>query len=209
MRNGKAKIAIASAAVLGFIVISYFFFDIPITFFCKRLDRRVTDFFGIVTEFGISTWYLAGSLGFFLLFTFVRRQKLYAYRALFLFASIAASGVINNIIKVIIGRYRPEMLFEKGLYGLTFFKYADGLTSFPSGHTATVFSLALALSILFPRSRVFLFCFALVVGASRVIITSHYLSDVVAGAYVGIISVFLLRQAFPFLERKTSSLFKF
>jgi membrane-associated phospholipid phosphatase len=208
MRSGKAKIAISSAGVLGFVVISYFFFDVPITLFCKGLDRSVTDFFGLITEFGISTWYLVGSFGIFLIFSFVRPQKLYAHRALFLFASIAVSGIVANIIKVIIGRYRPEMLFEKGLYGFNFFNYAHGLTSFPSGHTATTFSLAFALSIFFPRYRTLLFCFALAVGASRVIITSHYLSDVVGGAYVGMISVFLLRQAFSLLERKVSSGFK-
>jgi membrane-associated phospholipid phosphatase len=34
--------------------------------------------------------------------------------------------------------------------------------------------------------------FATVVGLSRIIVGAHYLSDVMAGAYVGIMTVFLL-----------------
>ena len=199
MRSIKVKIAISFAPMLGFVVISYFFFDVPVALLCKGLDKGITDFFGIITEFGISTWYLVGSFGLFLIFSFVHRQKMYASRALFLFVSIAVSGIIANIIKVILGRYRPEMLFEKGLYGLNFlnfsiFNFSHELTSFPSGHTATTFSLAWTLSLFFPRARILLICFAFLVGASRVIITSHYLSDAVGGAYVGVMCVLLLKE---------------
>jgi membrane-associated phospholipid phosphatase len=209
MRSAKAKIAVSLGAVLGFVVVSYFFLDVPIALLCKRLDRGVTDFFGIITEFGISTWYLIGSFGLFLIFSFVHRQKMYASRALFLFASIAVSGIIANIIKVILGRYRPEMLFEKGLYGLnffnfSFFNFSHGFTSFPSGHTATTFSLAWTLSLFFPRARILLICFAFLVGASRVIITSHYLSDAVGGAYVGVMSVLFLKEFICSPEQKFS-----
>ncbi|MGD0623906.1 MAG: phosphatase PAP2 family protein [Thermodesulfobacteriota bacterium] len=204
MRSAKAKIAVSLGAVLGFVVVSYFFLDVPIALLCKRLDRGVTDFFGIITEFGISTWYLIGSFGLFLIFSFVHRQKMYASRALFLFASIAVSGIIANIIKVILGRYRPEMFFEKGLYGLNFFNFSHGFTSFPSGHTATTFSLAWTLSLFFPRARILLICFAFLVGASRVIITSHYLSDAVGGAYVGVMSVLFLKEFICSPEQKFS-----
>jgi len=209
MRIANAKMAGSFVALLLLIVLSYFFLDIPVALYCKRLDRNITDFFGIVTEFGISTWYLVGSFALFLFFRFFRRRPVYAHRALFLFTSIAVSGIIANIIKVIIGRYRPEMFFEKGLYGINFFNFSlsnfsHGLTSFPSGHTATTFSLALALSLFFPRTRILLFCFALLVGASRVIITSHYLSDSIAGAYVGVMSVLFLKEIIFSPERKFS-----
>jgi membrane-associated phospholipid phosphatase len=134
---------------------------------------------------------------------------MYASRALFLFVSIAVSGIINNIIKVILGRYRPEMLFEKGLYGLnllnfSFDNFSYEFTSFPSGHTATTFSLAWALSLFFPGARILLICFAFLVGASRVIITSHYLSDAVGGAYIGVMSVLFLKGIIYSPEQKFS-----
>ncbi|MBI5967833.1 MAG: phosphatase PAP2 family protein [Deltaproteobacteria bacterium] len=194
MRVINPKIAASFAGVLIVAVLSYIFIDIPVAFFCKSLDKSITDFFGIVTEFGISTWYLVGFLALFLIFRFLYPQRIYAHRALFLFVSVAVSGIVTNIIKMIIGRYRPEMLFEKGLYGFEFFQIDSTLVSFPSGHATTAFSLAYALSLFSFKFRVPLFCFALAVGASRVIITAHYFSDVVVGAYIGIMSVLGLRK---------------
>jgi membrane-associated phospholipid phosphatase len=204
MRIVDAKMAASFAAVMLLMVLSYFFFDILVTLYCKGLNKSIVDFFGIVTELGISTWYLVGSFALFLFYRFIQRRPIYAHRALFLFSSIAFSGIIANIIKVIIGRYRPEMFFEKGLYGINFFNFSHGLTSFPSGHAATAFSLASGLSLFFPRARLPLFCFALMVGTSRVIITSHYLSDAVGGAYVGIMSVLFLKEIMCSLDRKFS-----
>ena len=213
MRIVDAKMAAVSAAVLLLIVLSYFFLDIPVSFYCRGLDKSIVDFFGIVTEFGISTWYLVGSFALFLFYRFLQRRPLYAHRALFLFSSIAVSGIVSNILKVLIGRYRPEMFFERGLYGInffnfSFFNFSHGLTSFPSGHTATTFSLAWALSLFFPHTRIPLLCFAVMVGASRVIITSHYLSDALGGAYVGVMSVLFLKEIFGSLDRKFSWGFK-
>jgi membrane-associated phospholipid phosphatase len=209
MRIVDARMAASSAAVLVLITLSYFFLDLPVVLYCKGLNRSILNFFGVVTEFGISTWYLIGSFALFLFYRFVQRRPIYAHRALFLFSSIAFSGIIADIIKVIIGRYRPEMLFEKGLYGINFLNFSlanfsHGLTSFPSGHSATTFSLAWALALIFPRTRIPLFCFAVLVGASRVIITSHYFSDVLGGAYVGIMSVIFLKEIIGSLDRKYS-----
>jgi membrane-associated phospholipid phosphatase len=213
MRIVDARMAASFAVVLLLIILSYFFLDIPVTLYCKGLNKGILDFFGIVTEFGISTWYLVGSLVLFLFYRFFQRRPIYAHRALFLFSSIAFSGIIADIIKVIIGRYRPEMFFEKGLYGINFLNFSlsnfsHGLTSFPSGHTATTFALAWALALFFPRTRIPLFCFAVIVGASRVIITSHYFSDALGGAYVGVMSVIFLKEIICSLDRKFSWGFK-
>jgi len=213
MRIVDAKMAISLAAVLLLIILSYLFLDLPLSLYCKGLNKSILDFFGVVTEFGISTWYLIGSLALFLFYRFYQRRPIYAHRSLFLFSSIAFSGIIADIIKVIIGRYRPEMFFEKGLYGINLLNFSlsnfsHGLTSFPSGHTATTFSLAWALALFFPRTRIPLFCFAGIVGASRVIITSHYFSDVLGGAYIGVVSVIFLKEMIYSLDRKYSWGFK-
>jgi membrane-associated phospholipid phosphatase len=206
MASARAKIIISSSAVFAFIVISYFFIDIPLARFCKGLDPSIRNAFGTITELGISTWYLISSFALFAIFTFIRPHRRYGYMGLFVFASIAVSGLLTNIIKVIFARYRPEMLFEKGLYGLRFFDYDDRITSFPSGHAATAFSLAFVLSHFFPKFRVPLFIFAVVVAASRVIITAHYISDAVAGAWLAMVCVFFLKKALASMERKASSM---
>jgi membrane-associated phospholipid phosphatase len=206
MISARGKLIISFSAVFVFIVLSYSFIDIPVARFCKTLDPGIQNVFGTVTELGISTWYLVGSFALFAVFTFIRPHRRYAYMSLFVLASVALSGLLTGIIKLIIARYRPEMFFENGLYGLTFFDYDNRITSFPSGHAATAFSLAFCLSYLFPKFRIPLFIFATVVAASRVIITAHYISDAVAGGWLGMVCVLFLKKALASMERKASSM---
>jgi len=100
--------------------------------------------------------------------------------------AVALVMVIGETLKWFFGRYRPEMLFSHGLYGFSFFADKGGMHSFPSGHTMRIFSAATALSMVWPRARVWLLCFAALVGVGRVIVTRHYPSDVVAGVFVGV-----------------------
>ncbi|MBM4330259.1 MAG: phosphatase PAP2 family protein [Deltaproteobacteria bacterium] len=184
-----------SLAVLFILVaLSYLFIDIPLAVYCRNMDAGVRNFFGVVTELGISTWYLIGSFALFLFFRFVSKQTINAQRALFFFVSIVISGILVNVVRFTAGRYRPEMLFSKGLYGFTFFEIEHALVSFPSGHTTTAFAIAMALSFFWRKYWPFFGLFALMVGVSRMIITAHYLSDVIAGAYVGIVSVIFLKN---------------
>ncbi len=119
-------------------------------------------------------------------------------RILFLFVSISAAGLISTLIKWLVGRYRPSML-DEGLYGFNFFGAGYELTSLPSGHTVTAFSLAAAVGILFPRLSIAAFIIAISIGMTRIILTSHYLSDVIAGAGIGILSTMLVKY---FFDRK-------
>jgi undecaprenyl-diphosphatase len=60
------------------------------------------------------------------------------------------------------------------------------LQSFPSGETASSFTIAIALSIYFPKLRAPLIFLALLVGVGRVLISGHYPSDVWASMMLGI-----------------------
>ncbi len=57
--------------------------------------------------------------------------------------------------------------------------------SFPSGHTITSFAVATSLSLYYPSLGVPFLLLAASVGASRVVLGMHFLSDVVAGAGLG------------------------
>jgi membrane-associated phospholipid phosphatase len=57
--------------------------------------------------------------------------------------------------------------------------------------------LMLSLYFISPKYRVIYFIIAFVIVISRVFVCHHYLTDVVAGSYVAVITTFYLRQ---FLE---------
>ena len=118
----------------------------------------------------------------------------------FLFISIAGSGLIVLVLKYLLGRARPYVTLH--LAGpnaqLTFDWFAMRATyaSFPSGHSAIIFSTAVAFAVLFPRARTILLALAGLVAISRVVLSSHYPSDVVAGAAVATVFTLLMAKAF-------------
>jgi membrane-associated phospholipid phosphatase len=191
----NARIAFSFAAVMIFSVIGYYRIDIPVAIFCKGLDVRILDLFEWISTLGESQWYLLAAFGLFIYYKRFHVRPLYANQALFVFSSVAVSGIVALLIKLIFGRFRPTMFFNEGLYGFNFFNPAEDMNSFPSGHAATALSLAFALSLFFPRYRFPLFCFGILVAISRTVTTAHFLSDTVAGAWVGIATVILLQQA--------------
>jgi membrane-associated phospholipid phosphatase len=108
----------------------------------------------------------------------------------------AASGVSAQVIKHLIGRARPRVTDQFVVVGPTF---QSGYDSFPSGHSAVAFCFSYILSRYFPRYRFFFYLFAVATAFVRVEKTSHFASDVIAGALVGIIAAKLLLNA---LSRK-------
>ena len=113
-------------------------------------------------------------------------QKKWARGLLYVCVTGACAIIIGDGLKYLLGRYRPLELFEHNLYGLHFFASKWALNSTPSGHTVRAFSLLTALSLLHPRFKVAFLSLAALIGVSRVMVTDHYPSDVLCGAFIGI-----------------------
>lgn len=193
----RGTLVIYFAVTMLLIFLSYHFVDLPVANFCKQLDQNILSVFEWITRLGISTWYLVASLFLFVIFRFYRKNRVYANRALFIFAAVALSGIAAIVVKLTVARYRPTLFFEKGLYGFDFFHVIYEYNSFPSGHVVTIFSLAAAMSLFWPKYRVHLFIVAFAVALSRIALTSHFVSDVIAGAFIGTLTVLLLKKYIP------------
>ena len=99
-------------------------------------------------------------------------------------AAFITAGVLAQMVKHLIGRPRPRMLAE----GIQHFgpTLASGLDSFPSGHAATAFAAALALSMHYPKlSPAFMFTAAFI-AVSRIFNGSHFPVDVLGGVFFGL-----------------------
>ncbi|MBV8888680.1 MAG: phosphatase PAP2 family protein [Alphaproteobacteria bacterium] len=106
----------------------------------------------------------------------------------FLFAALAASGLVVDVLKVACGRTRPKLLFGGGSFDFTWLGLRADHWSFPSGHAATVAALMTALWCLWPRHLLFYILLGAIIAASRVVTGAHYLSDVVMGAFVAVVT---------------------
>lgn len=113
---------------------------------------------------------------------------------LYMLLSLAASAVPTYTIKFTIGRFRPLGLFDADLFGIDFFTYGYLNSSFPSGHSQAIWSLAIALLLAYPRYDAAYLIVATLVSYSRVVTYDHYLSDVMFGSYIGIASAILVKR---------------
>jgi membrane-associated phospholipid phosphatase len=176
---------VAALLVICTSVVSYHFIDLQMAIFLFKIENSsCKQLFDIITEFGRTELYLIPA---FLCYMFwgYRKRSAPARKSLYIFCTIAASGLTVDLIKVISGRFRPDMYRLNGLYGFDFFKLDSDFLSFPSGHAATVTSFAIALCLLFPRFRPLWLTYALLISASRIIVSAHYFSDVLVGSFIG------------------------
>lgn len=119
----------------------------------------------------------------------------FAVRLGFVFGAIAVPGLIETILKRLIGRARP---FVRGddVWAFVPFSWHPAYASFPSGHATTAFSALVAIGAIFPQARGLMWIYAILIALSRVVVTAHYPSDVIAGAIVGAIGALLVRNWF-------------
>lgn len=203
----------AGLAVLGggllLCVVCASLLDAPITLAARGLPPWLVQAAAWVTVLGLSNYMLVLSGAVIVVASLMSRTPLppsrltavllLRQRASFFFATIAGSGVAAQAIKHLVGRARPKLLDSMGVFHFDVFSIKASLASFPSGHATSAFAAAATLGLMLPPVRVPLFLLASLVGVSRVAVGAHYLSDVVAGAVLGL--VFTLGLAGSFARR--------
>ncbi|OPZ76455.1 MAG: PAP2 superfamily protein [Alphaproteobacteria bacterium ADurb.Bin438] len=115
---------------------------------------------------------------------------------LFMLMSILSSGFVILILKITVGRARPTLLFSDEIYGVSFFNIKDEYMSFPSGHSQAICAAMASLFFIYPRYDFLYIFIALILTLSRVFTTNHYLSDIVMGSYIAVITTVAVKNYF-------------
>jgi membrane-associated phospholipid phosphatase len=117
--------------------------------------------------------------------------------------SLALSDVLTTATKFAVGRLRPDQTSET-----LAFKPFSGAAAFPSGHATMAFALATSLSdeIGHPWATVPLMALATGAAWSRINDKQHWLSDVVAGAALGITSAQLVESRWQIFHLRPPAL---
>jgi lipid A 4'-phosphatase len=189
---------LAATATIILIAISISLADRPLALFFHARGPDLRALFDLTGRLGLTYGYLtAFGLAFVALHwggtlprlqPFARPMRAFSAVPAFLFLSIAASGVVVDLLKFLFGRARPKLLFQQGIFDFEWLGLRPDHWSFPSGHSATIVALMTALWVLWPQHLLFYILIAAIVSLSRVAVGAHYLSDVFAGALIGVLT---------------------
>lgn len=95
--------------------------------------------------------------------------------------------LVKSFLKFVFGRVNTRFwLQEPGMYGFHWFQRRLGCEGFPSGHMVVVVALLAALWRFYPRWRLGCLLVALLLGVALIATDYHFLSDVLAGAFLGV-----------------------
>ena len=129
------------------------------------------------------------------------------------FVAVLASLIICTILTQLLKRvvfpdeFRPIVVLSEKVRVIPGY-YANRNNSFPSGHTSTAFTLALLLAFIVKR-KFWIYFFPVIaffVGYSRVYLAQHFVTDVLAGMFVGIVSSYLSLLIYEKFRRNKNKL---
>jgi membrane-associated phospholipid phosphatase len=160
---------------------------------------------GIVTDFGKAAFVL-WPLGIMLFVVAVVSPGLsgkartlwlrFGVRIQFVFFAVLVPVLSGEVIKWIVGRGRPFVGGKANAFNFQHFAGTEAYASLPSAHAITSAALAFAVAALWPRTRIPMIVYAVLVAGSRLVLLAHHPSDVVAGALIGVVGAMIVRYWF-------------
>jgi undecaprenyl-diphosphatase len=114
----------------------------------------------------------------------------------YVFVAVLCANLVTEVLKYAIGRGRPFVGGKANAFNFVPFTGTEAYFSLPSAHAVTAFALAFAVGAVWPRLRLLMFAYALLIAMSRLVLLAHHPSDVVAGAMIGILVSVAVRYWF-------------
>ncbi len=194
---------LAAYGFLGFSLsmISFFMLDERVYHLTRVTNKDAREIWLAITDLGSSGWMAVVLISLWSISTILARLsseksrwELVARQSVFIFVTVALTGIFTLIVKGIVGRARPYLFDIEGPFGFNPLSYESIYASWPSGHTTTAFAFSVAIILLAPRLKWIMLPFAVLAGYSRMTVDAHYLADVIMGTTVGTIGAILVYQ---------------
>lgn len=211
----KTKLLAYGTAVTGLLVLlGMVWFDKPLFLILRKLDCGAWRVFDYI--FDAKVWLVLTALLLFVVYVRKSLESTIKYKntksqfspvvlfkdfmgkvrtnyAFLIFASVLSADIVANIIKVCVGRFRPIFFEALGVTGFRPFSLEWAFNSMPSGHTAATFAGLVMAGMLAPKIKPITWTLAIVVGVSRVAIGAHWPTDVILGAFIGMVAADLVK----------------
>lgn len=129
-------------------------------------------------------------------YAFVKIKNSYVF---YIFCAVFLACFTTSVLKILIGRSRP---YFEGIQHFEPWNYDKIFHSMPSGHTAISFAGLVMIGMLFPRIKWATWTMAIIIGVSRVYVGAHWPSDVILGAFVGMLCADLVKMALRKINSK-------
>jgi membrane-associated phospholipid phosphatase len=198
------KMGVATLVTFVLVVLGILWFDEPLFVFLRQFNCKLWNVFDVV--FAGKVWLLVSFVAAIVLC--VKKvikseisvklsniggsirdcfEKTKSSHAFLIFYSVLSTGIIVKILKTFIGRARP--IFFEALDMTGFFPPSLdwAFNSMPSGHTAISFAGLVMIGMLAPRYKPVTWTLAVLVGVSRIAFGAHWPSDVIFGAFIGMV----------------------
>lgn len=181
-------VTLTALLVMG-LIITYTIGRNELTYLINGSHTPLTDFiFKYLTHAGDGIFAIA--LALYWMFAVNKREAYY------LFIIYGVSSLITQTLKRVVftDSFRPlKALGPDGLH------LVDGVTvslhhSFPSGHSTSIFAVAIAFALLInrPKTSIIFIAIAAAVSYSRVYLLQHFATDIIAGAFIGAVTAIVV-----------------
>lgn len=148
---------------------------------------NVTNVFKIITTLGNTRFIIFSNIIIVIFYAFIKKNSL----LLIPFSSIL-SPIINNILKLIFRRPRPDEIYRL---------ITESNYSFPSGHAMISILFYGSIIVLINRSNIkhkkvlntLIILIILLIGITRVYLGVHYVSDVIGGYLISLSIIVLIK----------------
>ena len=171
-------------AVLVMVFLTYFAvnYDAQIFSAIKSVQNPVLGVIMLLIT-NIATLYIGVPIVLALIY-FSKKRKLLAD----LFVGLLIAIALTMLLKMLIARPRPEDIMNVGFWASAAF------SSFPSDHASTAFVMFGIIGHHLKKWKLWLYLLAALIAISRVYLGVHFPTDVLAGAFLGILVSQLTRK---------------